>query len=183
MLTESAARWLLVLHTALGVAAVGSATHLFLWLKRGRKIRRYAWLVVALMAGAFLAGNAMYPTYKVEVRAAYLENPTAVTNAGTAQERELEHVAAREHVPSTEAQDAQARVRGAAKMARWFDVKEHWVALGLLGALALAGILAFWTPAEGSAVRSVVVGLAGIAMGTAWLAAIIGVLVASWRAV
>jgi hypothetical protein len=32
-------------------------------------------------------------------------------------------------------------------------------------------------------VRSVVVGLAAITMGTAWLAAIIGVLVASWRAV
>jgi uncharacterized membrane protein HdeD (DUF308 family) len=68
-------------------------------------------------------------------------------------------------------------------MARWFDVKEHWVALGLFAALALAGILVFWTPAEGSAVRSVVVGLAAITMGTAWLAAIIGVLVASWRAV
>lgn len=183
MLTASAARWLLVLHTALGVAAVGSATHLFLWLYRGRKVRRYAWLVVALMAGAFIAGNAMYPTYKVEVRAAYLESPTAVTNAATAHEHEVAHVAAREHAATPEPEDAHARVRSAAKMARWFDVKEHWVALGLLAALALAGILAFWTPADGSAVRSVVVGLAGITAGTAWLAAIIGVLVASWRAV
>jgi hypothetical protein len=172
-----------VLHTALGVAAVGSATHLFLWLKRGRTIRRYAWLVVALIAGAFLAGNAMYPTYKVEVRAAYLENPTAVTNAATAHEHELAHVAAREHAQTSEPEDARTRMRAAAKMARWFDVKEHWVALGLFAALALAGILVFWTPAEGSAVRSVVVGLAAITMGTAWLAAIIGVLVASWRAV
>jgi hypothetical protein len=183
VLTDTAARWLLVVHTALGVAAVGSATHLFLWLLRGRAVRRYAWLVVALMGGAFLAGNVMYPTYKVEVRAAFLEDPTAVTNAATAHEREVAHVAAREHVAPPETEDARTRVRSAAKIARWFDVKEHWVALGLLAAFALAGILAFWTPAEGSAVKSVVVALAGITAGTAWLAAIIGVLVSAWRAV
>jgi hypothetical protein len=183
VLTASAARWLLVLHTALGVAAVGSATHLFLWLYRGRTIGRYAWLVVALIAGAFLAGNAMYPTYKVEVRAAYLDSPTAVTNAAAAHEHELAVVAAREHVSPPETEGARARVRSAAKIARWFDVKEHWVALGLFAALALAAILAFWRPADGGAIRSVVLCLAGLTAGTAWLAAIIGVLVSSWRAV
>ena len=91
MLTETAARWMLVLHTALGVAAVGAATHLVLWLRRysrgaygmRRAVRRFAVLSLGLHAAAFLAGNIMYPTYKVEVRVAYLENATAVANAAT----------------------------------------------------------------------------------------------------
>lgn len=183
MLDDTAARWLLVLHTALGVAAVGVATHLVFWLRAGRARPHHAWLTVALLAGAFLAGNAMYPTYKVEVRAAYLESPTAVTNAATAHALEVARVAAREHVAPPEPEDARVHVRGAAKAARWFDVKEHWGALGLLAAIALASLLGSWTPAEGRAVRGVVVALAGIVAGTAWLAAIIGVVVASWRAI
>ena len=186
MLTDSAARWLLVLHTGLGVAAVGAATHLFLWLRRGKPRRstvRFAWLVVALMAGAFVAGNVMYPTYKVEVRAAYLENPAAVTIAAVAHDRELAHVAARENQRPPEATQTITLVRRAAQAARWFDVKEHWVALGLLAALALACVLLVWDAAEGGAVRTVILGLAGIVAATTWLAAIIGVLTASWRAV
>ena len=88
VLSETAARWLLVLHTALGVAAVGAATHLVLWLRKAlrnkqapRSVRRFAWLVVALHAGGFLVGNLVYPTYRVEVRATYLEDPTAVVAA------------------------------------------------------------------------------------------------------
>src|SRR5262245_23022218 len=77
VLTESAARWLLVLHTALGVAAVGAATHLVIWLRaiargqlgRLRSARRFAWIVLALQLAAFAAGNVMYPTYKTAVRA------------------------------------------------------------------------------------------------------------------
>ena len=81
MLTDSAARWVLVLHTALGVGAVGAATHLVIWLRRylrgqvgrRRSVVRFAWIVLVLQLSAFVAGNVMYPTYKVEVRAAYLE--------------------------------------------------------------------------------------------------------------
>ncbi|MGH9887843.1 MAG: hypothetical protein ACREBE_20085, partial [bacterium] len=70
MLTEAAARWMLVLHTALGVAAVGAATHLVLWSRgflrgsfgRLRAARRFAWIVLALQLAAFTAGNLMYPT-------------------------------------------------------------------------------------------------------------------------
>jgi len=59
VLTESAARWVLVLHTIVGVAAVGAATHLVLWLRkylRGqsgkrRAVVRFAWLVLALRSG------------------------------------------------------------------------------------------------------------------------------------
>jgi len=71
VLTEAAARVLLVLHTVLGAAAVGAATHLVLWSRgflRGQfgrlvAVRRFAAIVLVLQLGAFGAGNAMYPTY------------------------------------------------------------------------------------------------------------------------
>jgi hypothetical protein len=140
VLSESAARWLLVLHTALGVAAVGAATHLVIWLRgylrgqygRRKAVRRFAWISLALHAAAFLAGNAVYPTYRVEVRAAYLENAGAITAERAARQRELERIAAREGSPAPVLAPASEQVRDAGKAARWFDVKEHWVALGLL---------------------------------------------------
>lgn len=183
MLTDSAARWLLVLHTGLGAAAVGMTTHVLSWLRKGRVSHRSAWLSVALIAASIGVGLIMYPTYKVEVRAAYLENPGAVTAAAVAHDKELERVAARAHERPSEPADTMVLVHNAARAARWFDVKEDWAALGLLAAVALAGILALWTPAEGAAVRSVLLALASIACGTTWLAAIIGVMTAAWRAV
>ena len=192
MLTDSAARWVLLLHTALGVAAVGAATHLVLWLRkyvrgqygRHRAVRRFAWLVLALQAGAFIAGNVMYPTYKVEVRSAYLENAGAIVAERTAHERELDKIAAREHTQAFEPTPASEIVKGAAKAARWFDVKEHWVALGLIASAALVLVLWFWDPRrDGAALAPVVLGLAVVIAGTVWLGAIIGVLTASWRAV
>lgn len=184
MLTDSSARWLLVLHTALGAATVGAATHLLVWLwRRKPRALRFAWLVVALMAGAFLAGNAMYPTYKVEVRAAYLESPGAVTAAAAAHERDVARVAAREAATPPEATPTMTIARRAAQAARWFDVKETWVALGLLCAIALAFLLAVKEAAEAVSVRPVILGLATIVAGSTWLAAIIGVVVASYRAV
>ena len=172
MLSLSAARWLLVLHTGLGVAAVAAGTHLVIWLRRylrgtqsRRAVVKFAAIFVALQVGAFVAGNVMYPTYKVEVRAAYLENPRAL---------------AADH-PATATEEL---VRSAAQAARWFDVKEHWIALGLFASAAVLLILAFWDPArDGAAFAPIVVGLATIACATVWLGAIIGVLTAAWRAV
>lgn len=192
MLTESAARWLLVLHTGLGVAAVGAATHLVLWMRRylrgdfgrHRAVHRFARLLLALQASAFLAGTLMYPTYKVEVRAAYLENATAVASDYTARQREIEHVEAREHARITTPSPTSELVQRAARAARWFDVKEHWVALGLIVSAALVLVLAFWDPRrDGGTLAPIVLGLAVISAGTVWLAALIGVLTASWRAV
>jgi len=184
VLTDSAARWLLVLHTALGVATVGAATHLLVWLWREKaRALRFAWLVVALMAGAFFAGNAMYPTYKVEVRAAYLESPGAVTAAEAAHQHDIERVAAREGARPSEPTATMTVVRRAARAARWFDVKETWVALGLLCAVALACLLAITEAADAPAIRPVILGLAAIVAGSTWLAAVVGVVVASYRAV
>ena len=192
MLTESAARWMLVLHTIVGVAAVGAATHLVLWLRkylRGqagkrRAVVRFAWLVLALQLAAFVAGNVMYPTYKVEVRAAYLENATAVTAGEAAKMHELERVAAREGTTPSEPTATAELVRRAAQAARWFDVKEHWIALGIFVSAALIVLLWVWDPKrDGNAIAPVVMTLAVIAAGTVWLGAVIGVITASWRAV
>ncbi len=193
MLTESTARWVLVLHTALGVAAVGAATHLVVWLRRylkgdfgrHRAVRRFAWITFALQAAAFLAGNLMYPTYKVEVRAAYLENADAVATAHAARQREIEHVAARDQARAPEAATTTTEiVKRAANAARWFDVKEHWIALGLLVSGALVLVLGLWDPRrDGGALSPIVFSLAVIIAGTVWLGAVIGVLTASWRAV
>ena len=192
MLTDSAARWLLVLHTALGVAAVGAATHLVVWLRkylggqggRRRSVIRFTVIVLALQLGAFCVGNVMYPTYKVEVRSAYLENAAAVGAVASVQEKELGRVAAREGVRAAEAPVTSQLVKRAAQAARWFDVKEHWVALGIFACAALLLCLAFWDPKRDGEVPSpVVLGLAVIVAGTLWLGAIIGVVTASWRAV
>ena len=190
MLTETAARWLLVLHTALGVAAVGAATHLVLWMRgylrgkfgRHRAVRRFAWISLALHLGAFIAGNVVYPTYKVEVRTAYLENAGAIVAARTAHQRELEKIALREGSPVPELTPPGETVRDSAKAARWFDVKEHWVALGLLASAGLCLVLALWDPRTGSrALTPIVLGLAIVIAGTVWMGAIIGVLTAAWR--
>ena len=192
VLTDSAARWLLVLHTALGVAAVGAATHLVIWLRRyvrgqyglRKSVRKFAVLALVLHALAFVGGNIIYPTYKVEVRAAYLENAGVLVDEHARTQRELERIAAREGGVAPAPESATARVKQAAKAARWFDVKEHWIALGLIASCGLVLVLAFWDPRRDSrAYAPVVVGLAWVIAGTLWLGAIIGVLTSAWRAV
>lgn len=192
MLTESAARWVLVLHTALGVAAVGAATHLVIWLRaylrgqhgRRRAVVRFAWIVLLLQLGAFVAGNVMYPTYKVEVRAAYLENAAGITADREGREHEIGRVMARESAEPMAAPATAEIVKRAAAAARWFDIKEHWVSLGILVSLALLVLLRLWEPGrDGAAIGAIVLTLGVIAAGTVWFGAIVGVLTASWRAV
>jgi hypothetical protein len=192
VLTDGAARWLLVLHTALGVAAVGAATHLVIWLRRylagrhgkRRAVQRFAVIALVCHLAAFIGGNVLYPTYKVEVRAAYLENTAAIAEQASREQQELERIAAREGTTAWQAEPVSRRVRDAGRAARWFDVKEHWVALGLFGSAGLVLVLAFWDPRrDGLAFAPVVMGLAVVVAGTVWLGAIIGVLTSAWRAV
>ncbi len=136
-----------------------------LWLWESHAL--LAWLLLALQLAAFACGNVMYPTYKVEVRTAYLENTRAI----------VAERAARGEPATAEL------VRSAARAARWFDVKEHWVALGTLASAALLLVLVLWDPERGQAARPIALGLAYVVASTLWLAAIIGVLTASWRAV
>jgi hypothetical protein len=192
VLLDTTARWLLVLHTVLGVAAVGAATHLVLWLRkyvrgaygRRRAVIRFAWIVLAMQIGAFIAGNVMYPTYKVEVRAAYLENASVIGAEEEAHQRELGKLAAREGGDVRDAPVTRELVKRAAKAARWFDIKEHWIALGLITSAALLLILSRWHPGDdGTAIVPIVMTLAWLTAGTVWFGAIVGLLTASWRAV
>jgi hypothetical protein len=150
---------------------------------RLRAVRRFAWLVLVLQVLAFGAGNVMYPTYKVEVRTAYLENSEAITASQTVHHDQLERIANQEGARVPEATATGEIVHRAASAARWFDIKEHWIALGILASLALVLILGFWDPRAARELVPMVFGLTVVIAGTVWLGAVIGVLTASWRAV
>src|SRR5690606_36409627 len=98
--------------------------------------------------------------------------------------RELERIEAREGAEPRQRPATVDMVRRAAAAARWFDIKEHWVSLGIFVTLALLLVLTRWEPRrDGVLVGSVVTTLTIISAGTIWLGAIIGVLTTSWRAV
>ncbi len=189
------ARYLLVLHTALAVAAVGAATHLVLWMRaygrgqlgRHRSIRRFAAISLALHFTAFLAGNVIYPTYRIAVRAEYLEVPTTIAEESAARARARAHSLHAEGDAAAALDTSEAsrqRVIDAGKAVRWFDVKEHWLALGLFVSAALTLLLFRWDPRrDGLAIAPIAMGLAICVALTLWAGAIIGVLTSAWRAV
>jgi hypothetical protein len=199
ILDAGPARWLLVLHTALGVAAVAASTHLCVWLVRylrgasGRRraVKRFALYAVVLQAAAFLVGNLAYPTYKTHVRAEYLDSPDAIAAVAEAQIRSAAATRARalgqpphRLTDGEVARQSAGLATAADHIARWFDSKEHWVAVGLALAIAVLALLRAWDPErDGRAPAPFVVMAAFGACGTLWYAAIIGVLTATWRAI
>ncbi len=211
MLFEEHSQWLLVVHTVLAFATLAISTHLVLWLRpylRGvygnqRGVRRFAAWSVATYVATMLFGLALYPTYRVRVRAEYLDNPSAITRSVEAKARA--EATARRHneesrsyrlgetprdrsVPQRSAEEiaieAEQSVKRGVHLSRWFDVKEHWSALGLLMSVGLLFILSTWDPKKGrEGIRYVVLGLAiSVALST-WAAALIGLLSASARSV
>ncbi|HRC59309.1 MAG TPA: hypothetical protein PKU97_25480, partial [Kofleriaceae bacterium] len=90
-----------------------------------------------------------------------------------------------QELDSREASRAQALA--AARAARWFDVKEHWLAMGLFAAAALAWLLWRWDPRRDgpdSAVIGPMAALLAVCVAlTLWSGAVIGVLTSAWRAV
>ena len=171
---EDSARLLLVLHAVVGAATVAVSTHLAVWMRswlrgkytRRRAVIRFAWLSLALFAATFLLGNLGYPIYKVKVRSAYLENPIAL--AAETETRE----------------EAAALYDDTERVARWFDVKEHWAAMGFILSVACVLILRRFDPAEGgTALAPLVFAMAAGTAATAWLAAIVGLVTSSYRAI
>jgi hypothetical protein len=144
---------------------------------------KFAWWFFGLQLAAFLLGNAMYPTYKVEVGSAYLENQAAFASEQTTRDRALSELEAKHHGEPRAAPATAELVKRAAKAARWFDVKEHWIALGILMSAAVLLVLSFWRLEDSAVLSPIVLTMATIAAGTTWLGAIIGVLTAAWRAV
>lgn len=183
---------MLVLHTLFGVAAVGAATHLVIWLRRflrgkagsRRAVVKFARLTLAFQLIAFIAGNVMYPTYKLEVRAAYLENPSALAEAHEAKSGWAARVIASEGGVPRKPPAMTAVIRGGFHAARWFDIKEHWVALGIIVSAAQLLMLSRWPMGrEQRALAPIAMTLAVICAATLWLAAVIGILTTAWRAI
>lgn len=192
-----AARWLLVVHAVLAFAAVAACTHWCVYLyplARGRMVRvraakRFGVIAMALYVVAAAGGLALYPTYKTRVKLEYLTSSRAVLDDHAARMRAAEDVEARSEGRPARALEPGAVLRAtgheaerAEKVARWFDVKEHWVAIGALLGLAAMVVLLRWDHRGGwrGPLGFIVLGAFG-STAVVWLAAIIGLVTAATR--
>ncbi len=172
MLLESVARPLLIAHAVVACALVALTTHHLIWIIRSRGARtrgepRFALLASGAFCLAFLLGCLVYPTYRVRVRAEYFDAPAARA-AQLALSTEAHHVSL--HSPALD------------KVAHVFDMKEHAIALGLLCSLVLLWLSRRSDPSA-IETRRLYLGLAYGACGSTWFAALVGLYVASLRAV
>lgn len=165
---ESSARKLLLLHAVGAAVLVGAATHHLIWTLRNRKTERFA----AILAIAWLInlslGLMLYPTYRVRVRAEYFDNPAAIRSF-----TEVRTTHALGRLPLEPGKSLPA-------VARLFDIKEHWVAVGGVASMVL------WLMARkrvDRSARALYVGLAVLAFATGWIGALVGLYTVSHRAV
>ena len=220
LFAEEHARLLLVAHAIIGAAIVAVSTHLVVWMRgfpRGRfqrvqATRKFAMISASLFVLSLLLGNAIYPVYKVRVRAEYLEQAGAVvrdyrerqvtrgqiesrhraSEAGGPGGSGPSNVSSNDQPAGSASQMSEPHMlaqtaylpRQTAKVARWFDVKEHWAALGTALALACMALLLSWNPKKHSrAVAPIAFLMALGAAFSAWLAAIIGIVTTSYRSI
>ncbi|MBE7450906.1 MAG: hypothetical protein HS111_19055 [Kofleriaceae bacterium] len=197
MLDATSARWLMILHGVVAAAAVAATTHWCVWLApfaRGRyrrvpAVKRFGVIAMALYVVTMALGLYIYPTYKARVKLEYLTSSQVVLDDAAARLRSAEQVAARAADREPRALDPGAITRATRdepirteKVARWFDVKEHWVAVGLLLGLATMAVLLAWEPRRDGRGPLVFVGLGAVATcAVTWLAAIIGMLTTATR--
>jgi hypothetical protein len=180
---ESIARALLLAHAISAGVLVASTTHHLVWCRgypfgqfgRAQGERRFALIAACAFVITFLLGNLMYPTYKVRVRAEYFDNPTAIA--------EDTRLRLEQHKAVGVAPASPPRVPSLSPVARLFDIKEHWVALGLASSLLLLLLSRVAHPSEERRVLPLYLGLSAIACGTAWWGAIVGLMTASFRSV
>lgn len=83
MVLEAAARPILLAHAVAAGALVALTTHHLIWIIRSRGARRrgeprFALLASGVLSLAFLLGCVLYPTYRVRVRAEYLDRAAPV---------------------------------------------------------------------------------------------------------
>ena len=172
LFAEGNARVLLVLHFVIWMRGF--------WMGRFVKLRatrRFAVITLSLYLATFLIGNIIYPIYKVRVRAEYFDDPSQVVDDYRAR-MEPRGIDAREAEPPV---DLPLRT---AKIARWFDVKEHWVALGLSLSAACCLMLLTWDPNRDGAGPATVVFLMALgAAASVWFAAVVGALTTSYRSI
>jgi hypothetical protein len=189
-----------VVHAVLGAAAVASATHWVVWLWplwRGRAtrasgMRRFAIIALSLYGAAMAVGLLLYPTYKVRVKLEYLTRPSSVIEDAATRGLAHDELIARSHQVSPPVPDVDRARRAAgdaplraSKVARWFDSKEHWVALGLVLGLGVLAVVTAWRPGVEEPVRDgpvafVVLGALAVA-AVLWFAAIVGLITTATR--
>jgi len=208
LFAEGYARALLVFHVLIALALVAVSTHLCIWLRgyprgkytRLRAVRRFGMISASLFVLTFLIGNIIYPVYKVRVRMEYLGSGGALLR--DYEQREKEKLRLRDQYdalraahnnrdipdkpskPKLSAQTLSNLPMRGAKIARWFDIKEHVAALGLIMSLACMMILLVWDPKKhGGAISSVVFTMAVFAAASAWFGALVGIVVSSYRSI
>jgi hypothetical protein len=182
---EGIARPLLVLHAISAAVLVASTTHHVVWCRgylrdnfsKYKGERRFALIACCAFLSTFVIGNLLYPTYKVRVRAEYFDNPPAIAEEAKlrAQQRQLvglKPIA----TPAT-------TMVGLAPVARAFDIKEHWVALGAAASVLLLFLSRRAHPKDHPRVMPLYLGLALAVCACAWFGAIVGLVTASFRAV
>jgi hypothetical protein len=197
VLDAETARWLLVAHGIVAAAAVAATTHWCVWIwpfargtyKRVPAAKRFGIIAMSLYLAAALGGMFLYPTYKVRVKLEFLTSTQAVLDDASARMHVAEEVRARAAGVPPRTLDPAAVLRAsrdapahADKIARWFDVKEHWVALGLLLGLGTMAVLLAWDPRrDGRGPLPFVLLGALSTCAVTWLAAIVGLLTAATR--
>ena len=182
---EGVARPLLVVHAISAAVLVAAATHHLVWCRgyfggtfsRYKGERRFALITASAFTTTFVLGNLLYPTYKVRVRAEYFDNPVAIAD-------ELKLRDAQHHAVGVAPEERPHRASaGLAPIARLFDIKEHWVALGWAASVLLLLLSRRAHPKEHSRVLPLYLGLVMLVCATAWWGAIVGLTVASFRSV
>jgi hypothetical protein len=179
---ERWARPLLIIHAIAAAVLVAATTHHVVWLRgyfrrefgRYKGERRFALIASVAFVITFVLGNLLYPTYKVRVRAEFFDNPAAV-----AEEIRLRQAQEKLTSPAP----ASADLPSLSPIARLFDIKEHWVALGCAASLALLLLSRLAHPREQPTVLMLYLGLALFVCTTAWWGAIVGLITASFRSV
>ena len=198
LFAEAHARWLLVLHAVLGAATVAVTTHMVVWtwryprgqISRVAGVRWFAAVGLGLYLAQFLVGNAIYPVYKVRTRLEYFDLGSAVRAEAETRNEAREQADARRRADATH-DGRGVGFTGPAVVApvnlswvsRLFDIKEHWAALGI-PMTAATFALTFAGLREGKAATGKLLFLCAVCAAlSAWLAGIIGVWVASYRAI
>ena len=181
---ESLARPILIGHAIAAAVLVGATTHHLLWCRHylfGRygqvkAERRFATICAIAFVATFIAGNLLYPTYKVRVRAEYFDNPAAISD-------EVKLRVQQHATIGVAPTPAPPLVASLSPVARLFDIKEHWVAIGCAASVALWILSRKLHPKDDARVLPLYVGLSAVQCGTAWFGAVVGLVTASFRSV
>ena len=179
----------MVCHAVAAAVLVGATTHHLLWCRhylrgsygQAKAERRFATICAIAFVTTFALGNVLYPTYKVRVRAEYFDNPTAI--ADEAKLRAANHRALGVAPAATTPGSVATVVQSLSPVARLFDIKENWVALGCMASVALWILSRKLHPKDERRVLPLYIGLSAVQCGTAWMGAVVGLVTASFRSV